>query len=216
MQGRACKQYIFQSYNVYFQCCAFRWKSFHMPVRKRRQKSLRASNFTLLWVVFKWHHRSEGTKSTLFFTVLFCVACFELTLGIGSLQVTWCFMPSQPLRLYEAETGYKYSFSMYESIYGGVGGGWNESVCGTLQKCVWYLTKVCVVHYKLMPTSFCISSPSSWHVQHRSCCPWQPQYLLQSSHFPALCQVGWTVRLLRTDQAGWVWPATKVYKVYSK
>ena len=31
---------------------------------------------------------------------------------------------------------------------GGGGGGGNESVCGTLQKCVWYLTKVCVVPYK--------------------------------------------------------------------
>ena len=31
-----------------FQCYAFWWKSFHMPVHKRRQKSLRLSNFALL------------------------------------------------------------------------------------------------------------------------------------------------------------------------
>ena len=32
-----------------------------MPVG-RRQKGLRVSHFALLWVVFKWHHGSEGVK----------------------------------------------------------------------------------------------------------------------------------------------------------
>ena len=34
-----------------------------MPVRKRKQKSLRISNFALSLVVFKWHHGNEGAKS---------------------------------------------------------------------------------------------------------------------------------------------------------
>ena len=58
----ACKQYIFQSCNICFECYAFWWKSFHTPVQKRRQKGLRVSDFALLWVVFKWNHGSEGVK----------------------------------------------------------------------------------------------------------------------------------------------------------
>ena len=62
MHGRTCKQYIFRSYNIYLQCYAFRWRSFHMPVWKGRRKVLWVSNFALLWVVFKWHHGSEGVN----------------------------------------------------------------------------------------------------------------------------------------------------------
>ena len=62
MHGHACKQYIFRSYNIYFQCYAFWWKSVHMPVRKRRLKSWTISNFSLVLVVFKWHHGSEGVN----------------------------------------------------------------------------------------------------------------------------------------------------------
>ena len=35
MHGRACNQYIFRSYNIYFQCYVLWWKSFHMTVRKK-------------------------------------------------------------------------------------------------------------------------------------------------------------------------------------
>ena len=63
VHGRACKQYISRSCNICFQCYAFWWKSFHMPVRKRRRKDWRVSNFALIWVVFKWHHGSEGVNS---------------------------------------------------------------------------------------------------------------------------------------------------------
>ena len=48
-QGRACKQYIFRSYNISFQCYALWWKSFHMPVQKRWQKGLNVSNFRHYW-----------------------------------------------------------------------------------------------------------------------------------------------------------------------
>ena len=37
---------------------------FHMPVRKRRQKGLRVSNFAVLLVVLKWDHGNEGVKYT--------------------------------------------------------------------------------------------------------------------------------------------------------
>ena len=38
MHGRACKQYIFRSCKIYFQWCAFRWKSFlHASAKKARE-----------------------------------------------------------------------------------------------------------------------------------------------------------------------------------
>ena len=67
LHGRAWKQYIFRSYltsNIYFQCYALWWKSFHTPVRKRRQKGLKVLNFAHFLVVFEWHHGSEGVKIT--------------------------------------------------------------------------------------------------------------------------------------------------------
>ena len=33
-----------------------------MPVQKRRRKSLWASKIALTWVIFKWHHGSEGVN----------------------------------------------------------------------------------------------------------------------------------------------------------
>ena len=68
MHGHACRQYFFRSYNIYFQCHAFWLRSFHMPVWKRRQKGSRVSNFTLLWVIFKWYHGSEACFSEACFT----------------------------------------------------------------------------------------------------------------------------------------------------
>ena len=59
------KQYIFCSYkyNIYFQCCALRWMSFHMPVQKWRQKSFKVLNFAVLLVGFKRHHGSEWVNT---------------------------------------------------------------------------------------------------------------------------------------------------------
>ena len=34
-----------------------------MPVRRRKQKGLRGSNFALLWAVFKRHRGSEGVNN---------------------------------------------------------------------------------------------------------------------------------------------------------
>ena len=48
--------------HIYFQCPTFWWKSFHMPERKRRQKSWRVSNLVLSLVVFNWHHGSERVE----------------------------------------------------------------------------------------------------------------------------------------------------------
>ena len=62
MHGCACKQNIVRSYNTYFQCYAFWWKSFHLPVRRRRQKDLRVSNFAPLLVLFKWRRGREGVN----------------------------------------------------------------------------------------------------------------------------------------------------------
>ena len=42
----------------------FQWKSFHMTVRKIRQKQFQVSNFVLLLLVFKLHHGSEGVTNT--------------------------------------------------------------------------------------------------------------------------------------------------------
>ena len=64
LQRHTYKQYIFCTYNIYFQCYIFQWKSIHMPVavRKRRRKQLRVSNFALLLVIFKRHRGSYGVK----------------------------------------------------------------------------------------------------------------------------------------------------------
>ena len=63
LHERACKQYIFWSYNICSQCFAYSRLSFHMPVQKRKQKGgLRVWNFTLPSVVFKRHNGSEKVK----------------------------------------------------------------------------------------------------------------------------------------------------------
>ena len=49
--------------HVYFQCCAFWWKSFHVPVQKKKAKRVRVSNLVLFLVVFKWHHGSIGVNA---------------------------------------------------------------------------------------------------------------------------------------------------------
>ena len=48
--------------NLFSVLYAFRWKSFYMPVRKRKQKGFSVSDFALLLVVFKRHHGSEGVN----------------------------------------------------------------------------------------------------------------------------------------------------------
>ena len=66
LHGRTCKQYIFRFCKIYFQRYTFGWKSFYVPMQKRRQKGLMVSNFTPLLVVFKWYHGSEGVKQAKF------------------------------------------------------------------------------------------------------------------------------------------------------
>ena len=52
---RACKQYIFPSYNIYFYCYIYVIMKVlsHASEKKRKQKGLSASNLALLLVVFK-------------------------------------------------------------------------------------------------------------------------------------------------------------------
>ena len=63
MHRRSCKQYIFRSYNNLLSMFTFWWKSFHNAVRKRKQKGLRVSNFTLLLAIFKWHGSERVKKN---------------------------------------------------------------------------------------------------------------------------------------------------------
>ena len=75
-----------------------------MPVpRKRRQKGLRVSNFTLLLVVFKWHHGSEGIKLVLALFVILakmnklgCCAC----VGWGWCEVEFMFLMVTHIYIY--------------------------------------------------------------------------------------------------------------------
>ena len=64
LHGCACKQYIFRSYNIstFSAIYVVWWKSFHTPVRKRKQKGSRVSNFAFALAIFKRHHGSEGVK----------------------------------------------------------------------------------------------------------------------------------------------------------
>ena len=59
--GHACKQIIFRSYNFCINAI-FWWKSFHMPVRRTKQKGLRVSNFAFSLAIFKRHPGSEGVN----------------------------------------------------------------------------------------------------------------------------------------------------------
>ena len=45
MHGSACKQYMFRSYDIYFQCFAFSWLSFHMPVQEKKTQRLKGLKF---------------------------------------------------------------------------------------------------------------------------------------------------------------------------
>ena len=67
MHGHACKQYIFRSCNVYFQCYEFWWKSFQC---EKGQTCWRLSNFPVLLIVFKWNRCSEGVNVTIVSTIL--------------------------------------------------------------------------------------------------------------------------------------------------
>ena len=59
----------------------FWWKSFHNPVRKRKQKGRTVINFSLVLVVFKRHHGSEGVKKKNVFVVVgFCFSIFVVGL----------------------------------------------------------------------------------------------------------------------------------------
>ena len=72
MHGHACKPYIFRSYNIYFifsgpiisifSAMCFNENPLVCQCKKRKQKDLRVWDLALLWVIFKWHHGSEGVN----------------------------------------------------------------------------------------------------------------------------------------------------------
>ena len=56
MYGHTSKQYVFRSCNTStFNTMHLDENPLTCQCKKRRQKSLKVSNFTLLWIVFKWH-----------------------------------------------------------------------------------------------------------------------------------------------------------------
>ena len=94
-----CKQRIFSTVNTCLQCYAFWWRKKNhiiIPVRKRKQKSWRVSNFALLFVVLKWHHGTftgfsewhagkHGTES-IKFTYCSCVIPTLLWVAVVSMD----------------------------------------------------------------------------------------------------------------------------------
>ena len=89
MHGRACKRYNCRSYNIYFQCYAFWWRSFHAPVPKRRQTGWRVSNFALSWIVFKWYHGSEGVNVAAGLLLLLLLPLLLASAAVGFLFLFW-------------------------------------------------------------------------------------------------------------------------------
>ena len=94
-----------------------------MPVWKRRQKGLRVSNFTLLGIVFKWPHGSEGvniiynTSIDVTFLIQKCAVIWQIqkcaVVITTSLRFTLtCSIPPCPLlahmRLYRHSACYIY------------------------------------------------------------------------------------------------------------
>ena len=58
-----CANNIFSSsVTLIFNSMRFEGDPFTCPCEKRRQEDLRVSDFTRLWVDFKWNHGSEGVK----------------------------------------------------------------------------------------------------------------------------------------------------------
>ena len=63
MHRRTCKQYIFRSYSTStFYAVWFHENSFTCPCEKAEKRLNLFSNFTLLLVLFEWHHGSDGAK----------------------------------------------------------------------------------------------------------------------------------------------------------
>ena len=88
MHRRACKQYIFRSYNISFQCFAFWWKSFHVPVRKkeRKKKGLRVSNFALLLIVLIDIMAVKGLSNNNCLLMWLQVNCIEMSTNSGTVR----------------------------------------------------------------------------------------------------------------------------------
>ena len=60
MHGRACKRYIFRSYNIYFpvlfSTLCILMKILSRARAKKKTKRLKGLKFRTVWVFFKWHH----------------------------------------------------------------------------------------------------------------------------------------------------------------
>ena len=70
----------------------FWWKSLHMPVRKRKRKSWKVSNFALLLAIFKRHHGRDGVNRVRSASdnIRTVQACSISSNSDGGIQVT-CF-----------------------------------------------------------------------------------------------------------------------------
>ena len=104
LHGHACKQYIFWSYNIYFQCCAFWWKSFHMPVQKKKTETLNGFKFYTFvgcFQVTSWQSRGYTRYMCAFWSQLCCAltrrSCVCLcihVLDLKTLRRPICLVPT--------------------------------------------------------------------------------------------------------------------------
>ena len=68
MHGHSCRQYIFWSCNIYFQCYAFWLRSFHMPVWKRKRlKGFKFHTFMGYFQIWQWSmlHNQHASQPAL-------------------------------------------------------------------------------------------------------------------------------------------------------
>ena len=74
MHGRAYEQYIFCSYNIYFQCYMFWWKSFHMIMWKIKPETVQGFKFYTFigrFQVTSWQWRVKLRLNQCIFTLQF-------------------------------------------------------------------------------------------------------------------------------------------------
>ena len=91
MHRRACKQYIFQSCNIYFQCYTFWWHPFTCQCTKKKKKEmLKGLKFSIFIGCFKWCHDSEGVNLTKLEYIMSSFSFLGYKLTLYNNGHAWC------------------------------------------------------------------------------------------------------------------------------
>ena len=108
MDGRACKQYLFRSYNIStFNVIRFDENPFLCQCEKDNKKALKVSNLALLLVVFKRHRGSVRVKDRTLTQLFVQPALLPMTMWVlmssdaGLTYQGQCLLPLRKSQLYK-------------------------------------------------------------------------------------------------------------------